>query len=370
MTVAVGDAADPEQLRRSAQYIKDLGLFADVAIDTQPVEGGVRLQVTVDERWYLLPYPRYSVNVEGQSSVGADLRWANVGGRNHSLRLSYARTERKLQGRGDDTGYSAGYVAPYLFGSPYRLSLSAGHSTSPVEGEVPHEERFDDASIFVSRSFPEPGGARSQGYGAGLGLAWQRQDREGEGVPAPYGRATALSTSVSYRNLRNRIYSEEGLSWSIGGSFARAGVLSDYSYQSVEARLRRDLQVGETPHQTLHWGLSAGAYSNGPQEIEAYSFGGSSVFRGYSTNSLPGNAYWYGFAEIFRPVIWPWLRAGSILEVGKVFASTQDAHLRSAEASLGFGLRVRFVRFVALEVEIGYAFPLTGGEGKLFGSRV
>jgi hypothetical protein len=66
MTVAVGDAADPEQLRRSAQYIKDLGLFADVAIDTQPVEGGVRLQVTVDERWYLLPYPRYSVNVEGQ----------------------------------------------------------------------------------------------------------------------------------------------------------------------------------------------------------------------------------------------------------------------------------------------------------------
>lgn len=370
MLVAVGDSADPKKVELSRQYVQDLGLFSKVRVSEQPGEGGVVLTFTVEERWYILPYPRFSVNVEGQSSTGLDLRWANVFGLNHNLRFNALQTDRKIQGRGKDTSYSAGYSAPYVFDSPYRVSFNAGNTTSPAEKPVPHDETFQNASLFVSRTFRDAGGARSQGHTFGMGLAWQREDREGEGVPEPYGQATALTASYSYRNLRYRTYSEEGVSWRIGGSFARNGVASDYSYQSLEAGYDRHLAVGNTKHQSFTYTLSAGFFSNAPQEINVYSYGGSSVLRGYPSNSLSGNAYYLATMEFFRPVYHPSLRIGAILEAGKVFESTRDAHLRSVDASLGLGIRFRMVSFVALEIELGYAIPLSGGPVKLFGGRV
>lgn len=370
MIVTEGDPADPKKIERSRQYIQDLGLFRKVSVGQRDTAAGVILTFKLEERWYFLPYPRYGVNVEGQSSVGFDLRWANVAGLNHNLNFRVLRNERKQEDRGVEKGYSFGYSVPYIFDSPYRLGLSFGHSATPVSDPVDHEETVDSASFSVSRTFRDPDGARSQGTSVSLGLAWQQQHREGEGVPEPLGMATALTASYGYRNLRSHIFSDEGVSWRLGGTFAREGLASDYSYQFLEAGYTRHLPLGGIKHQTLSYHLGAGFYSNGPEEITAYSFGGSSTLRGFPVNSQRGNAYYLGTVEYFRPIFDPGLRIGAILEVGRVHEGVRDIHLADLDASLGFALRWRLVNFVALEVELGWAFPLNGGEGKLFGGRV
>lgn len=370
MVVKAGDAADPEKIARSVQYIHDLGLFRRVRAYSHEAEGGVVLRVTVEEKWYVLPYPKFSVTVEGQNSTGAELRWSNFLGLNHSLRVNALRSDFKREGRGRETSYSGNYSAPFIFDSPYRLSLSTGYTLSPVSDPVVHDETFRHASFAVSRTYPEAGGARSQGTTFSGGVLWQREDRSGIGVPAPYGQATSLTGSYGYRNIRFRTYSEEGVSWRLGAAAAREGIASDYSYFSADASYNRYRYIGDTPHQSLNYSFSTGLYSQGPREINAYSFGGSSVLRGYKANSLEGNFYYLATAEFFRPVWVPWLRAGSILEAGKVFRRSGDARLDELDASLALAVRIRFTYFVNLDLDLGYAFPLNGGEGKLFGGRV
>jgi outer membrane protein assembly factor BamA len=82
-----GDPADQGLIERSRQAIQDLGLFRSVEVLQESVPEGVRLVFTVVEKWYVLVYPRLTANSDGQNSYGAELRWNNLWGLNHSLRV-------------------------------------------------------------------------------------------------------------------------------------------------------------------------------------------------------------------------------------------------------------------------------------------
>lgn len=372
MVIQVGDPADPEKIERSRQYIQDLGLFRWVRV-TQVREGrGVRLTYAVQEKYYILPYPRLSANVEGQYSYGGELRMSNVAGLNHSLRILGERADLRESDRGLRDRYTINYSAPYLFDSPYRVGLGYSHFRSPVEeAEQLYEETSQAASFFVSRNFADEGGSPSQGSNFGAGLSWQDQAYRGAGAPPSFGQATALNLAYSYADFRNHVYSETGRAHGLSLSLAEEGIASDYSYQSVGAFYTRAVPWGETAHQTLDFSIAAGLYANGPGDVVAYSLGGSSQLRGYEVNSLEGNAYWLASLEFFRPVYRRSVRLGAILEVGGISADWQGGDFDKVYSSLGIGIRARFTRFVSFEVELGYAIPLDGsGGGKLFGGRV
>lgn len=369
MVIREGDLADPEKIERSRQGIQDLGLFRSVTVEQTPVRGGVKLTYTVREKYYILPYPRLSANLEGQSSYGAEVRWNNILGLNHSLRVVASQSNLRRTGRGKQTNYAISYNAPFLFDSPYNVNLTTGRVISPVTGDVSYDETFNNASLTVSRTY-SGGGPASQGWTLGSGVLWQSESREGPGVPPPYGKATALLGRADYRDVRFKVYSEEGVAYGLAVAGAKKGFASDYNYSTLTGNYTRLFAVGETAHQNLNFSFDAGARFDGPREVNVFTAGGSGSLRGYKRNFIEGNAFYLLGAEYVRPIGWPWLRAAVILEAGNVFDRPQDISADKVYTSLGVSLRVRLPLFVNFELEAGYALPLNGGPGKIFGGRV
>ncbi|HVT35916.1 MAG TPA: BamA/TamA family outer membrane protein, partial [Nevskiaceae bacterium] len=331
--------------------------------------GGVRVVFTVRERYYLLAYPRLSANLDGQTSYGGEVDWTNMFGLNYGLEAKVSASDRREANRGRETDYTLGFSAPFIFDSRYSLSLELSHNLSPVQDTVSYDETFDSAQAVVTRKLSGDGPA-SQGWMAGAGLLWQNENRAGPGVPQAYGESTAPLLQASYYDIRDRIFSAEGVAYGARIAGARRGLASEYNYSTLTLNYRRLMAVGQTEHQDINVYGYAGVYFDGPPEVHNFALGGSSALRAYNANFIEGNAYYLLRGEYLRPLGWPWLRGALILEAGNTFENARAFTLNRVYTSLGAALRVRLPLFVNLQLEVGYAVPLQGGGGRFFGGRV
>lgn len=368
IAIAVGDAADPAVIERSRQAIQDLGLFREVKATTEPHDVGQRVVFTVREKWYLIGYPRLSANTDGQNALGAELRWNNVLGRNHSLRALASSADNRDEGRGRETKLRASYHAPFLFGSPYGLELSGSHLSTPVEDAAsPYDELVAEFQVLGTRHYGLEGAA-SQGWNLGAGLKWRNEDVDGEGAPAPWGDTYALVLRGGFRNVRDHLYSETGTEYELAYEIADQHVGSDYSYSNLTAEFKRSIALGSRAHQTFEYSAALGSSNNGPFGRSDYTLGGTNGLRGYDRDRFEGDFYYLLTAAYLHPIHWDWLRFVATLEAGNVFAGA-DAMNTEIHTSLELGVRVRVPRLVNFEFELGYAFPLDDDSGRIYGSR-
>lgn len=374
INIAIGDPASEAAIERSRQAIQDLGLFRAVVAMQEPCEGGVRVVFVVTEKWYVLPYPRVSANSDGQNALGAELRWNNLWGLNHSLRTVVSSADRQDEGRGRQLSYRTSYRAPFLFDSPYAVSVSASHAVTPVEemngGTTPlsYDESIDESEVMISRKIGDSGAA-SQGWSVGSGLLWRRQGTSGEDAPAPYGSTYGLVTQLDFRDVRNHIYSDTGTSFSSRFEIADRNVGSDYSYSRLTAQFKHSLPLGDTPHQTLEFSAETGSANNGPpDDRHDFSLGGTNGLRGYERNRFQGDFYYLFCANYLRPIGWDWLRLVVGIEAGNVYREADDLNT-NIRWSFDVGLRVRAPRLVNFEFELGLAFPLDNDSARFYGSR-
>jgi outer membrane protein assembly factor BamA len=364
LALVEGDPADKLRIEASRQAILDLGLFREVEILEQAQGEGVVLLVRVREKYFLLPIPRIDASSDRDLSYGLQLRWSNVGGRNHTLNL-YAERGDFPEDRLRESEKSAriGYTAPYLFDTPYELDVGAERierRRTPEDGGF--DETLDRAQLLLRRDFTH--GIPRSGWVLGAGLFHQRQQAEGLEAPPDDGRALAAVAEVEYRDLRFHVHSETGqrfrsrLEW--------AGTGSDYDYQQLQLRYARFLPLGETEHQTLHLLAEGGLRRGGPDSRSAFFLGGSGSLRGYDSDTFEGEDYWLLGVEYLRPLRWRWLRLLAMAEVGETGSSLAPDSPRGPHASVGLGLRIRVTWFVNTEIELGYAWPLRGGDGGRF----
>lgn len=361
-----GQAGDVALLERGRQAIQDLGLFNAVHVAVQQDPDGWIVTYTVEEKRYLLPLPRFELNSDGQYAYGAQLRWNNVFGLNHTLRVVAQRRQPQQAGVGEESAGFVSYFAPFVADSPWGIGASSSYVTRQrASAAGRYTESFTSAAVSTSRFFSAEGpnglSAASQGYFAGGGLQWVQQQTSG--VVAPYGSALAPVLFAGFRDLRFNVYSEQGLAYGLRLEGAQRGVAADYSYVQTGLGVAQYIPIGHSPHQTLNLFANTGARWAGPANTAAYGVGGASQLRGYVNDYRSGDAYYYGAAELARPVIWPWLRAVAIAEVGDAVAQPSRLTHSKPLLSLGLGLRLRFVGFVNFEVEAGVALPLNGGGG-------
>jgi outer membrane protein assembly factor BamA len=374
LSVTVGEPADPARIEHSRQAIQDLGLFRSVAVREEPTASGVRLVFTVEEKFYLLPLPRLSANLDGQYAYGLQLRWNNVAGLNHSLVIFAQQQDRQQRGIGREENYAASWFAPYVLDERTSFGASVAYTERPVQtedGSGEYLERLRGAGFgFTYQLTPGPS---NRGWNIGPSLSWQSQATSGPLAPKADGLATALGLGLGYRDIRFRIFSEVGQSFGIRTDVATEGWLSDYDFTRATTGYARYLQLGQTEHQTLHLFAELGSFHGGPRpgNQKAFDLGGSGALRAFDNDFIEGDAFYRLAVEVARPVWRPWLRAVVILEAGNVFEDAQAARLGRVYSSLGLGVRLRIPQFVNLEVELGWAIPLNGpGNGRVFGGKV
>lgn len=150
LKVRVGDAYDDERVEASRQAIQDLGLFRSVAVDHETVDSGIELTFTVAEKWYLQAYPRLSANSDGQNSVGAELRWSNLWGLNHSLRMLGRSRDSNDADRGREQSYRARYSAPFLLSDHVGLRGGVSHSVTPFIDPAVYDETLNEAELLAT----------------------------------------------------------------------------------------------------------------------------------------------------------------------------------------------------------------------------
>lgn len=368
MIVRVGDPADPNAIAVSRQGILDLGLFRDVQVRTEPLDDGVRLVVSVHEKWYILPYPRLSANTDGQYGYGAELRWSNLWGLNHRLRVLGSYNNDRKADHGLSSNLFASYDAPFLFDGPYSWNFTLGHGSTPITMPVSYTEDITTAQVLATRPLFRSGPA-SQGWSAGGGVLWQRESTSGTDAPAPYGSATALVGVASYRDQHFKVYSEEGTRFDARYEFADRHALSDYSYAKATFNFLYQMPIGERAHQGLEFGAELGTSNNGPDAKPVFGLGGAQGLHAYPRDFVQGDFYYLFSAKYLRPVIWDGVRLVLTLEAGNAY-NEFDSINDSFYASAGAGVRLRVPQLVNFELEFGFAVPLAGkGGGRFYGDR-
>lgn len=365
LALAPGDPADPSLIEASRQAVLDLGLFRAVEIETRPQSTGVALRVRVDERRYVLPIPRIETSSDRDVSYGGQLRWSNVGGRNHSLHLTVERgrfPDDRLRER--EEGARISYSAPYFLGSAYQLSASAERierqTPSPEGG---YDQTLERAQVLAIRDFTR--GRPRHGWRVGGGLYRHDQTTAGPFAPPPDGAATALVGIADYSDLRYRVFSEEGRRLTARVEWAPAGS-GDYAYRQFFAHAAQYRAIGDRDHQSLHLIAEGGFREDGPRSRNAFFLGGSSRLRGYPSQYLGGERFYRLSAEYLRPLRWDWLRLLAVAELGGTGDDVERRSPGGVHGSVGLGFRIRLSRFVDAEVEFGVAWPLRGGEGPQF----
>jgi len=167
----------------------------------------------------------------------------------------------------------------------------------------------------------------------------------------------------------------EKLIWNVpfnglGVASAAEGVASDYDYTSWNLNAARYYEVGTTPHQNLNFLLTMQARHDGALGGDAYSIGGVETIRGFEPETAKGDAFYVASVEYLHPVFRRSIRFLAVVDAANAFVEPDDANLDKVYVSAGIGIRVRFQAFVALELEIGMAWPLNGGSPRLFASKV
>lgn len=367
MQLEIGDAPTQETLEKAAQAVMDLKLFESVSADMQ----GNDLLVTVEEKWYILPIPRLSANISGDTSYGLSVKWYNFRGLDDTLDFAVYQSESADDDNGGSLTYRLRYDIPYIFNSDTDVDVGIRHRERIDEdAEVgDYLVKSDSAEIEMDRWWERYG--PRHGWRHGFGLHWENQSFDREVPNREEGQATSISGQIEFENTQFNLYSDSGLRFRYRIRTDLAFLDNDYNFT------RQNLSVnwqnpGKFKHHTFEASAQIGFASGGRLNENAYSIGGDSTLRGFpSKDGLDGDAYYAARVQYFAPAFGePAVRVFVFLDVADVFEDIQNLHTSNFQASAGFGIRWRITSIVDTEIEIGVGIPFTGEQPEAFGGKV
>ena len=376
MAIKAGDLIDPERIERSRQAIMDLGLFKSVDAVLVPEAMGAVLEITVNEKYYVIPLPRLDRSAEGDISYGGQLSLDNLWGLNQKLRLLYQAERGCCQSSHIVNTYSLEYSYPRVAGTDYGLGMTLTHEATPLtdtasSGRVvsEYEKGLEGLGVGVSHWLGK--GGPSSGWSVGASSFWRYLSyTQQSGAPIVYGpqRLAGLGFSVGYTKVHDLLYSRDGVEFGINSEHGLVSLGSDTPYARNQLYYRQYRPVGSTPHTNLdlqvRLGVTAGSV---PIDTSPYGLGGSRDLRGYEKSSIEGRSFFVVNVEYLRPLFGhPAARGVLFMDVGNAYRDNRLLDLGNMESSVGFGLRYKFKSFVNLQLRADMAYAVGLSERKLY----
>ncbi len=378
MLVKEGDSADPALIERSRQAIMDLGLFTSVLAVVEPGDDGSVLRILVKEKYYILPVPKLNRDEDNNNiSIGAEISLDNLAGLNQQLKIKYETDNATGLSGGQIDTHSLSYNYPRVLGSAYLFRTEISQQRLPVEvvsGSVLsslYEKEAWIASLQLSRWLNRTGS--SVGWQVGGGMVWRRNnyDYVSETTTDTFqdAQAVGLTAHGQFIDVRDYLFSRQGLEYGYNGEFGAPVLGSDTRYTRHEFFYRKYILLEGRPHENIdlqaRFGLSSGDIF--PGDSSAYSVGGSRTLRGYASGSFPGNAFVLFNVQYLRPFFgyYP-LRGALFLDVGNAYPSNEEINLGDLKWSVGIGFRLRLKSFVKIDLRVDAAYAYDTGEYKFF----
>lgn len=370
-----GDEANSELIEASRQAIMNLGLFKSVTSrleeDLHSGSQARRLIFTVEERYFLLPIPLLGAKAKndnvaeglGSVSYGFDLRYNNVMGLNHRLKLLYENEDFQDAGGDARTESALKYDIPRLIGTPYQLSLSARkveREITEYEDEIETGTYLRDSrsgSFHISRWLNSHAISRGWRAGAGISATTTRyRQQSGTGLAYENGTAVALNTGVSYEAVDEYPYHREGEQYGYAFTLGVPQLGSDSDFHRHELFHRR-YQPTQFADSNVNTQVQL-KLANGSGDI--FSIGNSALLRGYENDYAEGNAMLLINLEYHQHLSgYRQLRGVVFTDIGNAWPGLSEVDLGEMPAGVGVGLRWRVQSFVDITLRVDYALALT-----------
>lgn len=375
MTLTVGDRAYASEIEVSRQAIMDLGLFKSVTAETAPMDDGVSLLITVDEKYYILPIPKLNRDADNNISLGAQLRLDNLGGLNQQFKFTYENERSSLETVQDLIQiWELEYHYPRVLGTANQVDLYVSRRETPTGSvdsagaPVLYTNTFDYFNLGLGRWLVKQGPTR--GWHGGFSLVLQKQAIDVfQGMPSALdGVGVGIGAFFEYTNVRNLLYSRNGREFGWLGEFGAPWLGSDTDYTRHLLYYRAYYPVTNRPHTTINTQVQLGLASDTLFGGLAYSLGGSKSLRGYPAGGLLGNAFMLVNMEWLTPLNRDYLPllGGVILDIGNTYPSNSELNLSDPKIGAGFALRYKLKSFVKIELRLDYVYNVDTGEWKAY----
>ncbi|MBI3188262.1 MAG: BamA/TamA family outer membrane protein [Gammaproteobacteria bacterium] len=371
MTVKPGDVADMKKIKKSVQYIMNLGLFERVTYSTEPGKDAesIVLLVTVIERYYLLPLPTAKLNDDNHVEYGVKLRWNNVWGLNHRLNWDLINKGPELGARQFTTSFD--YLIPRPFSSRYVVNMSIDFERDADDDPV-NGEQLQLSSGFgfdVMRWLGKDG--VSQGLFAGGGTQYRQKIITSLNpllaVPVQNQDAVIYAARIGYSGIEEYEFNRAGifLQYKIETSaddkpgFSVPFVKHEINYKHIHS-------VGDYPPSNFDYNIVIGSSDNDVLGDKAFSIGGSANLRGYETDAYRGNAMFRANVEYLSAFTdSPAFRKVFFIDIGDTQEKLGDIKFSTLKTGVGTGIRWKVKRFVGLDIRVDVAYGFDASEFRL-----
>ncbi|MCW8909726.1 MAG: BamA/TamA family outer membrane protein [Gammaproteobacteria bacterium] len=363
--VSEGDELDGNKILASVQSIMDLGLFRSVDYYLESSgDAGVEDQEVMDlvfvlkEKYYLIIIPQ-SRTEDNEIHLGVQLRWDNIGGLNHQLKLvaiNHGKTsgirEKNLQVK---------YADPFIFDSDYNFGISLAENNSVTENLLTEDENVINQSLQFSVSKFLDRSRGSRGYFLGLGINFRSRQFKGvsSGLMLDETDATSLSIHWGFEDVHDYLYNRGGKEFGYSAEFSHhaLGSLSEFVIHNVY--YRSYYRFASRPDDNLNVQTIFSYATDYVLNEYAFALGGSDDLRGYDKNRFEGNAQLLMNIEYLTPDNeHKRLRYAVFLDVGNTYETVHDIKEGALNTTAGFGVRWKIPIFVNLDLRLdaGYGF--------------
>ena len=361
--VKEGDELDNALLEKSRQAIMDLDLFKSVKLylqyndkDSPVINQQVDVVFVVDEKYYLLIYPKAKVN-DDEVHLGLQLRWDNVLGLNHEMRFlveNRGETQNVTEKRN-----SFRYFYPNINNSAYNLDLKIQDANNVDETDGVIDRQDSVYRIVLSRWLNEAG--RNHGWFAGVSASYQQRfNRVISGSQASENiNAIILDLDSGFINVNEYEYNRGGKAFGYKLDWAHDSIGSDAMFTKHQFYYKSYYRFDDLPYSNLNVQAQFGHANNDILGSTAFSLGSSNDLRGYENNRFIGNTMFLVNMEYMFPhPAYPIVRYVYFLDIGNAYDSIEKVLHTPLNVGAGIGMRWKIKSFVRLNIRIdlGYGF--------------
>jgi outer membrane protein assembly factor BamA len=375
MYVSEGDEVNLKKIEDSVQGIMDLGLFKSVSYYlvedyVSSDEDAVDLVILLEEKIYLLILPKVKIN-EDATHYGIQVRWDNVFGLNHEMRLLVE--DRGTTDGVDENRQRIKYKYPNVNGSKFELNfqLSNQNNIDEIDDFNSIDRKDKDFGIGVFKWLNPTG--RNKGWFAGVGINFRNRENNVVLGALTDNELDAIVIEMQYgfKDVHQYTYSRGGKEFGYNLDISHHALNSNSEFFMHRLFYRSYYRFDSRPDDNLNVQTLLGHSTNDILDNEAFSLGSSEDLRGYESGSFVGNTMVLINVEYMTPSsVSPSLRYVYFIDVGNTyddFSEIKDGHLKTG---VGMGLRWKIQMFVKLDLRLDIGFGVTEDDYRAsFGTR-
>ena len=361
MFIKEGDPVNLKKITESTQAIMDLGLYRSVKyklLDTDEPHRKI-LEIKVWEKFYKLVIPRLRYE-NNQWHTGLQLRWDNVNGLDHQLKLIAERL-------GGEMGVSElrqqfKYKYPNVLGSKYSLDIRLINKNK-VDASIDNvfQNQLDqsfDLGVFKWLNKQH----RKKGWFIRLG--YDVRERQYEDLDTreivDSTSSVQLSLKYAYKNIHEYYYNRGGKYYGYEIKVAEDAIGSETEYIKHYLFYRSYYRFKSRPDDNLNVQTILGAANDNVLGDRAFTLDYRNGLRGYERSRFQGNSMLVVNTEYLRPSTWfPTLRFVYFLDMGTTGDTLGDAFTGPLRTGIGAGIRWKIPALVRVDLRVDVGYGIT-----------